>query len=52
MGDSGDVISTATRLPVAFLPTLRNARKFLEVDWQHGVPVFTTSRTGLGYVRR
>jgi DNA-binding beta-propeller fold protein YncE len=50
VGDSGDVISTATRSVVAFLPALRNTRKSLEIDWRHGVPVATTSRYGLGYV--
>lgn len=50
VGDSGDVISTETRRPVDFLPGLRNSRKSLEVDWRSGLPVFTTSRTGLGYV--
>jgi len=52
VGDSGDVISTATRRAVAFLPGLHDSRKSLEVDWRHGLPVFTTSRTGLGYVTR
>jgi hypothetical protein len=52
VGDSGDVISTKTRRAVDFLPGLRNSRKSLEVDWRNGVPVFTTSRTGLGYVMR
>jgi hypothetical protein len=52
VGDSGDVISTKTRRVIDFLPGLRNSRKSLEVDWRNGVPVFTTSRTGLGYVTR
>ncbi|MGI8559442.1 MAG: YncE family protein [Solirubrobacteraceae bacterium] len=52
VGDSGDVIDTATRRAVAFLPPLRNSRKFLEIDWRNGKPVSTTSRSGLGYVRR
>jgi hypothetical protein len=52
VGDSGDVISTKARRAVDFLPSLRNSRKSLEVDWRNGVPVFTTSRTGLGYVTR
>ena len=52
VGDSGDVISTATREVVDFLPALRDTRKSLEVDWRDGVPVSTTSRTGLGYVTR
>jgi hypothetical protein len=36
---------------VAYLPTLRNTRKMLEIDWRGGVPVATTSRQGVGYVR-
>jgi hypothetical protein len=51
VGDSGDVISTVTRRAVAFLPALNDSRKSLEIDWRRGRPVFTTTRTGLGYVR-
>ena len=51
VGDSGDVISTVTRRPVAFLPALHDSRKSLEIDWRRGRPVSTTTRTGLGYVR-
>jgi len=51
VGDSGDVISTVTRRAVAFLPALHDSRKSLEIDWRLGLPVFTTTRTGLGYVR-
>jgi hypothetical protein len=50
IGDSGDVVSTAKRRVVAFLPALRDSRKSLEIDWRLGRPIFTTSRTGLGYV--
>ncbi len=50
VGDSGDVIDTATRKSVTDLSTLYNSRKMLEIDWQNGVPIFTTSRSGLGYV--
>jgi hypothetical protein len=52
VGDAGDVIDTRTRAVVARLPPLRNSRKHLEIDWRGGVPVATTSRTGLGYGRR
>lgn len=52
VGDSGEVISTAPLRQVGFLPQLRNTREYLEIDWRSGVPVSTTSRTGLGYVRR
>lgn len=50
VGDSGDVISTTRLRRVAFLPALQNSRKSLEIDWRGGVPVATTSRSGLGYV--
>src|SRR6267143_2172689 len=50
VGESGDVISTATRSVVARLPALRNSRKMLEIDWQNGRPIATTTRYGLGYV--
>ncbi len=50
VGDEGDVIDTASRKVVANLDTLYNTRKMLEIDWQHGVPIFTTSRQGMGYV--
>jgi DNA-binding beta-propeller fold protein YncE len=50
VGDSGDVIDTAARTVVTTLPALFNTRKMLEIDWSNGVPVFTTSRSGLGYV--
>jgi hypothetical protein len=51
VGDSGDVLSTATFKPVAYIPTLRQTRKMLEIDWRGGVPIATTTRSGLGYVR-
>jgi DNA-binding beta-propeller fold protein YncE len=51
VGDSGDVIDTRTFRVVAYLPALRQTRKMLEIDWRNGVPVSTTSRQGLGYVR-
>jgi hypothetical protein len=48
VGDSGDVIETATRTVVARLSTLANTRKSIEVDWQNGVPVASTGRNGVG----
>ena len=51
VGDSGDVIDARTKRPAAFLEPLANTRKMLEVDWRHGRPVFTTTRSGIGYVR-
>jgi hypothetical protein len=50
VGDSGEVIDTATRRVVTILPTLANTRKFIEVDWSGGVPVATSTRTGVGHV--
>jgi DNA-binding beta-propeller fold protein YncE len=50
VGDEGDVIDTSTRKAVINLSTLYNTRKMLEIDWSSGVPIFTTSRSGLGYV--
>ncbi len=52
VGDSGDVLSARTFRPVAFLPPLRHTKEMLEIDWSRGAPVATTSRAGLGYVRR
>ncbi len=49
VGDSGDVIDTATGKPVAFIPSLANTRKMLEIDWQNAVPIATSQRQGLGY---
>jgi hypothetical protein len=50
VGDSGDVFSASTYRPVAYLPAMRESRKHIEIDWRDGVPVDTTSRSGLGYV--
>jgi hypothetical protein len=50
VGDSGDVIDTRTRQSVANLEPLYNSRVFLEIDWSGGVPVATSTRSGLGYV--
>ena len=52
VGDSGDVLSTKSFRPVAFLPALRSTKESLEIDWRHGLPVATSTRTGLGYVTR
>jgi DNA-binding beta-propeller fold protein YncE len=51
VGDSGDAIDTRSLRPVAYLPALRQSRKMLEIDWRGGVPIATTSRQGVGYVR-
>lgn len=50
VGDAGDVIDTATRKSIANLPALYNSRKHLEIDWANGVPVFATTRHGVGYI--
>jgi WD40 repeat protein len=50
VGDSGEVIETATRKVIATLPTLLNTKKSLEVDWSGGVPVATSNRAGVGEV--
>lgn len=49
-GDAGNIIDTTTRTTVLNLNTINNTRKFLEIDWSNGVPIFDTSRYGLGYV--
>ncbi len=40
VGDSGDVVDTRTRKPVANLEALQHSRVLLEVDWVNGRPVF------------
>jgi len=50
VGDSGNVISTNTRQVITTLSPMNNTRKFLEIHWQNGLPIFTTTRYGLGYV--
>ncbi|MHB8491291.1 MAG: YncE family protein [Solirubrobacteraceae bacterium] len=52
VGDSGDVISTRSKRVVAYLPAMRNTRVMLEVEWQGGRTVQTSTRVGLGHVRR
>lgn len=51
VGDSGAVIDTRLRKVVAFLPALYNTRYLLEVDWRHGVPVRTSTRSSVGFAR-
>jgi hypothetical protein len=51
VGDSGDVIDARSKKPAAFLETLANTRKMVEVDWRRGRPTLTTTRSGIGYVR-
>lgn len=47
VGDVGEVIDTRRRRAVAFLPSLRQTRKHLEIDWRAGRPVATSTRIGL-----
>ena len=48
VGDSGDVIESATHRVIAHLARLANSRQSIEVDWKEGVPIATTGRTGVG----
>ncbi len=50
VGDSGEVIETATGKVLTVLPTLANTRKSLEIEWANGVPVATSERLGVGHV--
>jgi hypothetical protein len=50
VGDSGEVIETATRKVVASIPTLLNTKVSIEVEWANGVPVATSTRSGVGKV--
>ncbi len=52
VGDSGDVLSAKSFRPLAYLPALRATKQSLEIDWRKGLPVATSTRTGLGYVTR
>ena len=52
VGDSGDVLSAQSFRPVAYLPALSSTKQSLEIDWRNGLPVATSTRTGLGYVTR
>jgi hypothetical protein len=51
VGDSGDVIDTASRTSIANLTPLFNSREVVEIQWRDGRPVFSpSSRTVVGYV--
>jgi DNA-binding beta-propeller fold protein YncE len=52
IGDSGDVLNAQSFRPVAYLPALSSTKESLEIDWRNGLPVATSTRTGLGYVTR
>jgi DNA-binding beta-propeller fold protein YncE len=49
VGDSGDVIDTATHKVVATVDNLLNTRQFVEIDWSAGVPIASSGRQGIGY---
>jgi hypothetical protein len=49
VGDSGDVIDAATRKTVMHLQELQNTRKYLEVDWSNGSPIYATSRMSVNF---
>jgi hypothetical protein len=49
IGDSGDIVDTATHKMAHYLPELANCRHgFLEMVWKDGVIVDTTTHVGLG----
>jgi DNA-binding beta-propeller fold protein YncE len=48
VGDTGDFFTTSPPKHAGFLPTLRNTRKHIEIDWRQGKPVATSTRQGLG----
>jgi hypothetical protein len=50
VGDSGEVIETTTRKVLTTLSTLAQSKVSIEVDWEGGVPVATSGRSGVGYV--
>ena len=52
VGDSGAVISTNSRSVAGTLPQLYNTRVYLEIDWQNGLPIATSTREGVGRVTK
>jgi WD40 repeat protein len=50
VGDSGEVIETASEKVLTNLSTLAQTKKFLEIDWQNGVPIATSGRLGVGQI--
>ena len=49
VGRAGDVIDTRTLKVTGFLAPLRETATSIEIDWQHGRVVGTTSRYSVGY---
>jgi DNA-binding beta-propeller fold protein YncE len=52
VGDAGDVFNAHTWKQTAFVPALRNSRKFLELWWRNGAIVYEGARTSTGHVVR
>lgn len=48
VGESGDVIDTHSRTIVAYLPSLRDTKQMLEIDFRMGKVVATSTRTSVG----
>jgi DNA-binding beta-propeller fold protein YncE len=49
VGNSGDVIDTKSRAVTGYLPALHDTRKHIEVTWDNGRPIATSTRSGIGY---
>ncbi|HEX4406901.1 MAG TPA: hypothetical protein VH560_18815 [Polyangia bacterium] len=50
VGDSGDVIDTATHTVATYIDLLSNSRHgYIEMDWSHGPIVDTATHVGLGH---
>lgn len=50
VGDSGAVISTSSQSVVGSMPALYNTRIYVEIDFENGSAISTTTRQGMGYV--
>ena len=49
VGDSGDVIDTASRTVVSMLPAMADTRKEIEIDFQDGMPIWAmNNRSSVG----
>ena len=52
VGHAGDVIDTTTRTTIAFLPSMQNSQKMLEIHFQNGVPSWAANnRVSTGRVK-
>jgi hypothetical protein len=49
VGDTGNVYATNPPRLAFTLPTLRDTRKHIEIDWRNGRPVATSTRSGIGH---